>query len=124
MAVVSQIPLPYSTPFPIPQSHQVEAVALLKLHILEAVFAEPELGLFPIVFREWGEVPGIDLIVPNVDFVYIFHLGDLGDKVGKEGKESSVEQGIRKQGSTGKTPPLLTASCSFSKAAVVGSISA
>lgn len=82
----------------------MEAVALLKLHILEAVLAEPELGLFSIVFREWGEVPGIDLIVPNVDFVYIFHLGDLGDKVGKKGRKSLVEQGIRKQRSTGKTP--------------------
>lgn len=30
----------------------MEAVALLILHVLEAVLAEPELGLFPIVFRE------------------------------------------------------------------------
>ena len=55
----------------------MEAVALLVFHILETVLAEPELGLFPIVFGEWGEVPGIDFIVPNVDLVHVLHLGDL-----------------------------------------------
>lgn len=59
------------------QPHQVEAVALLVFHILETVLAEPELGLFPIVFREWGEVPGVDFVVPNVDLVHILHLGNL-----------------------------------------------
>lgn len=34
------------------QPHQVKAVALLVLHVLEAVLAEPKLGLLPIVFWE------------------------------------------------------------------------
>ena len=55
----------------------MEAVALLVFHILETVLAEPELGLFPIVLGEWGEVPGIDFVVPNVDLVHVLHLGDL-----------------------------------------------
>lgn len=49
------------------QPHQVEAVALFVFHVLEAVLAEPELGLFPVVFRERGEVPGVDFVVPDVD---------------------------------------------------------
>lgn len=58
-------------------SHQVEAVALLILHVLEAVLAEPQLWLLPIVFREWREVPGINFVVSNMDLVHILHLGDL-----------------------------------------------
>lgn len=59
------------------QPHQVEAVALFVFHVLEAVLAEPEFGLFPIVFRERGEVPGVDFVVPDVDLVHVLHLGDL-----------------------------------------------
>lgn len=55
----------------------MEAVALLKFHVLQAVLAEPQLGLFPIVLGEWGEVPGVDFVVPDVDLVHILHLGDL-----------------------------------------------
>lgn len=51
------LPLPLTRPLPSSarpaQPHQVEAVALLIFHVLEAVLAEPELGLFPIVFGEW-----------------------------------------------------------------------
>lgn len=63
--------------FPNMWPHQVEAVAFLILHVLEAVLAKPELRLLAIIFREWREVPGIDLIVPNVDLVHVLHLGDL-----------------------------------------------
>lgn len=58
-------------------AYQVVAVGLLKLHVLEAILANPELGLFPIIFWEWREIPRVNLIVPDMDFVHIFHFGDL-----------------------------------------------
>lgn len=51
--------------------------SLLILHILQAVFTDPKLGLFSIVLREWREVPCINLKVSNLDLVHIFYFCDL-----------------------------------------------
>lgn len=86
--------------------HQVEAVALLILHVLEAVLAEPELGLLPIVLRERGEVPGIDFVVPDVDLVHILHLGDLWKAVdGSVGARRAGERGAPSQDPCPCSPP-------------------
>lgn len=56
---------------------QVMSEGLLVLHVLEAVLADPQLGLFPIVLRERGEVPGVDLKVSNLDLVHVLDFSDL-----------------------------------------------
>lgn len=50
---------------------------LLVLHVLQAVLADPELGLLAVVLGERGEVPGVDLKVPDLDFIHVFDFGDL-----------------------------------------------
>lgn len=59
---------------------QVISEGLLILHVLEAVFTDPQLGLLSVIFREWRKVPGIDLEIPNLDLIHIFHFGDLEKK--------------------------------------------
>lgn len=51
---------------------------LLVLHILEAVLADPQLGLFPIILWEWREVPGVNLKVSDLDLVHVLDFSDLG----------------------------------------------
>lgn len=50
---------------------------LLILHVLKAILANPQLWLLAIILRERGEVPGVNLKVPYLDFVHILHFGDL-----------------------------------------------
>lgn len=50
---------------------------LLVLHVLEAVLADPQLRLLPIILWERREVPGVDLKVPYLDLVHVLHFGDL-----------------------------------------------
>jgi len=114
----------------------VVSESLLILHILEAVFTDPKFGLFSIVLREWRKVPCINLKVPNLDLVHIFYFCDLKMKVTliKMRKQMDnlfktilMENTIKidyLSMSIMQMLPLLTASCSFSRAAVVGSISA
>ena len=56
------------------------SVGLLQSHILQAVFTDPKLRLLTIFFRKWRKVPGIYLILANLDLVYILHLCDLTSK--------------------------------------------
>lgn len=56
---------------------QVMSEGLLVLHVLEAVFADPQLRLLPIILWERREVPGVDLKVPYLDLVHVLHFGDL-----------------------------------------------
>lgn len=116
---------PHLSPHSAAQPHHVETVPLLVFHVLEVVLAEPELGLFPTVFREQQEVAGIDFTVPHVDLVHMLHLGDLWARW--ESRAADGSAGARK--AEGKEYlqsgplPRLTASCLFSRAAVMGSIS-
>lgn len=54
--------------------------SLLVLHILQAVFTYPKLGLFSIVLGEGREVPRINLEVANLDLVHIFYFCYLRKK--------------------------------------------
>lgn len=56
---------------------QVISEGLLILHVLETVFTDPQLGLLPVIIRERREVPGIDLKIPDLDLIHVFHFGDL-----------------------------------------------
>lgn len=56
---------------------QMMSEGLLVLHVLEAVLADPQLGLLPIILREWRKVPGVNLKVSNLDFVHILDFSDL-----------------------------------------------
>ena len=53
---------------------------LLKLHVLETVFTDPELRLFAVVLGEWREIPRIDLIATNLYSVNVLHFGDLDER--------------------------------------------
>lgn len=57
---------------------QVVSEGLLVLHVLEAVLADPQLGLLPVVLRERREVPGVDLKVSDLDLVHVLDFRDLG----------------------------------------------
>lgn len=56
---------------------------LLILHVLETIFADPQLGLLPVIIRERREVPGINLKIPDLDLIHVFHFSDLGKEVVK-----------------------------------------
>lgn len=58
--------------------YQVEAVGALKLHVFEAIFANPEFRLLPVILGERGKIPGVDLKVADVDLVHVLHFCDLG----------------------------------------------
>ena len=53
---------------------------LLILHVFKAVLADPQLGLLAVVLWKRREVPGIDLKVPYLDLIHIFHFGDLRER--------------------------------------------
>lgn len=101
---------------------QVISEGLLILHVLKAILANPQLWLLAVILWKRGEVPGVNLKVPYLDFVHILHFGDLGKQTDtvklcdRKREEEEQEERSHKLG--------LTASCSFSRAAVVGSISA
>lgn len=59
---------------------QVMSEGLLVLHILEAVLADPQLGLLPIILWERREVPGVDLKVSDLDLVHVLDFSDLGEE--------------------------------------------
>lgn len=117
---------------------QVVSEGLLVLHVFKTVLADPQLGLLSVVFRKRREVPGVDLKVPYLDLVYILHFGDLGEtyKVAQRWNYFQILCNTfkklhgnwimkRTQQERLDTQTVhLTASCSFSRAAVVGSISA
>lgn len=48
----------------------------LELHVLEAVLADPELGLFAVLLRVRGEVPSVDLVLSDLDLVDVFDFGE------------------------------------------------
>lgn len=48
----------------------------LKLHVLEAVLTDPELWLFTVLLRVRGEVPGVDLVLSDLDLVDVLDLGE------------------------------------------------
>lgn len=100
---------------------QVMSERLLVLHVFEAVLADPQLGLLPIILRKRWEVPGIDLKVSYLDLIHILHFGDL--KV-RETVSLLTKYWKWRKIVEEKWLWLHTASCSFSSAAVVGSISA
>lgn len=97
---------------------QVVPEGVLVLHVLEAVLADPKFGLLAVIFWEGREVPRVDLKVADLDLVHVFHLGDLQ-------RAGGPKMRVRKTKiAAAMTDTLPTASCSFSSAAVVGSISA
>lgn len=129
--------------------YQVEAVGALELHVFEAIFANPEFRLLPVILGERGKIPGVDLKVADVDLVHVLHFRDLvGGRTYMttymtrwEGHPRFGDPPMDPWGHDQDLgdPPLevwgpqsevwgpqseLTASCSFSSAAVVGSISA
>lgn len=68
---------------------QMMSEGLLVLHVFEAVLADPQLGLFPIILWEWREVPGIDLKVSDLDLVHVLDLSDLQVAIERRGRCSS-----------------------------------
>lgn len=52
-------------------------MCFFKLHVFDTIFTDPELGLFTVLFGEWREVPGVDLIFTNLDSVNILYFGYL-----------------------------------------------
>ena len=58
-------------------THQVVSERLFVLHVLQAVLADPQLGLLAVVLGKRRKVPGVDLEVADLDLVHVFHLGDL-----------------------------------------------
>lgn len=65
---------------------QVMSEGLLVLHVLEAVLADPQLGLFPIILWKGREVPGVDLKVSNLDLVHVLDFSDLEVAVERRGR--------------------------------------
>ena len=49
--------------------NQMLLVGFLKLHVLEAVFTDPEFGLFTVLLRIRREIPSVNLILADLDFV-------------------------------------------------------
>nr|CAD7428754.1 unnamed protein product [Timema monikensis] len=48
----------------------------LTSHVLEAVFTDPQLGLFAVFLGVWAEIPRVNLIATNLDTVNVLHLGN------------------------------------------------
>lgn len=69
---------------------------LLVLHVLQAVLADPQLGLLAVVLRKRREVPGVDLKVSYLDLIHIFHFGDLRGGRARRRKEGKDLQRVQK----------------------------
>jgi len=52
----------------------VISVGLLKLHVFQTEFTDPQLGLLPVLLRVRRKVPGVYLVPANVNLVYVLHL--------------------------------------------------
>jgi hypothetical protein len=50
---------------------------VLELHIFEAVFANVQLGLLAVLVRVRAEVPGVDFVLAELNFVNVLHFCEL-----------------------------------------------
>ena len=68
---------------------QVFDVGPFQSHVLEAVFADPEFGLFSVLFRVGREVPDVYLVFADVDLVDVFDFRE-GLVLLFEGRRSGI----------------------------------
>lgn len=108
------------------QPHHVETVPLLVFHVLEVVLTEPELGLFPTVFREQQEVQAsisqLPMWILSTGFTLVIDLWARWEWRAADGSAGASKAEGKEYLQSGPLPRL-TASCLFSRAAVMGSIS-
>ncbi len=52
-------------------------ISLLHLHVFKTILANEKLRLLACIIRERTEVPGVDLVLAELDFVDILDFGQL-----------------------------------------------
>lgn len=57
------------------------SVGFVELHVLEAEFTNVKFWLFAILLGIRREIPRVDLVLSNLNFVNVLHLSDLQQDV-------------------------------------------
>lgn len=68
------------------------AVRAFQSHVFQTKFTDPQFGLFTIILWVGGEIPGINLIPPDLYFINVLDFCDLERLFGAQNLENVNDQ--------------------------------